>query len=124
MFAYLEPIDPSVQVPVHDYWISLGDATFRLAFRWAERSLSWYLYVYDQDDNALVCGKRLSANWPVLARFIGEAMPQGQIALYDTSEAAESADYESFGNRHKLIFFSASEYADRDSDYSFTVEPV
>lgn len=49
----------------------LDGKTYTLEFEFIERGGFWMLHIGDQDDNPLVCGIKLVADWPLLRRDAG-----------------------------------------------------
>ena len=118
----LPPIEPEEQQPAYDYQIALGSLTYRLVFRWRERTGSWYLSVYDSDDSALILNKRLVIDYPLLWRHTGRKPTGGYLILLDTDNAKQECGFQDLGHRCKLCWIPDSEWPEAPaSDISITV---
>ena len=63
----------------------LDGREYLLRFVWSTRESTWYLNIYDQDENPIALGVRLVVNWPLLRRFRDPRLPPGLLFLVDMS---------------------------------------
>jgi len=112
------------QVPEYDYTIQLGDDTFRVVLRYAERTDRWYLYLYDAADEPLLLGKRLSIDTPLLETYQIPGLPPGDIAIWDTSDSGVECGYEDLGRRCHLVYLEPADLADPTAAAAITIEVV
>jgi hypothetical protein len=105
----LDPNDPTDQLYVYDYTTTLDEVTYRLRLTWKTRQEGWYLDLYDADENALLLGKRLAGDTPLLQRYQISGLPPWEIMVVDTEGGGIEPTFESLGKRHLLYYFSEAE---------------
>ncbi len=126
MAIQLPPFDDGTErVPVYDYTILLEGVLYRFVIRYGgERIDRWYMDIYDADDNALLLGKKLSVNTPLLEQYEIEGLPPGEIALVDMSGAEQECGFDDLGVRCELAYILESEIpADPPLEVSITAAP-
>lgn len=91
--------------------VSIGDTTYRLAFSWNEREGFWYMDISTDDDDPILLGLKLVANWELMRRFADERLPDGQILVLDQSGRDEDPGRNDLGDRVILVFATNDEIA-------------
>jgi hypothetical protein len=109
MATILDPYQPDDQQYVYDYTVELDSATYRVELVWKTRQLGWYLSLYAVDETALLLGKRLSADTPLLRRYQIDGLPPGDLVCIDMEDLGAEPTFESLGKRHLLWYFDESE---------------
>jgi hypothetical protein len=123
MIYWIPPYEPDEVYPVYDHTVDLGDVEYSYTLTYRERQDGWYLDLYDADGEALVTGKRLSIDVPVLWRHVKDGMPSGgQIVVIDTANTGTDPTYEDLGYRVKLAWILEADYPDASVDYGVTIE--
>jgi len=117
----LPPTDLDEQYPIHDYQVDLEGSVYRYVLTYRERQESWYLDLYGSDDSALIMGKRLSINWPILTGHVNAGLPPGQILLLDSSASEAECSYADLGNRCLLVYVPADEIPETSTTYTVSV---
>jgi hypothetical protein len=105
----LDPFEPPEQQYVYDYTIELDGVIYRVVLIWKTRPEGWYLHLYDSDENALLLGKRLATDTPLLERYQIDGLPPGEIACLDSEETDQEPTFESLGRKHLIYYFDESE---------------
>ena len=82
----------------------LGDRTFRLDFAWNQRESSWWLSLYDAEDEPIALGIKIVPRWPLLTMVQDERRPQGEIVALDTTGQDEPPGLRDLGARVLLVF--------------------
>ncbi len=109
----LPPFDDGTErVPTYDYTILLEDVLYRFVLKYRDRLDRWYMDIYDADDNALLLGKKLSVNTPLLEIYQIAGLPPGEIALIDLSGDGPECGFEDLGVRCELVYILESEIPD------------
>lgn len=85
----------------------LDDIELVLLFDWNTRAERWQLSIFDANETVLVQGICLNVDTELLSRFVVDGLPNGKLALYDTSETNTEAGINDLGDRCKLIYQSA-----------------
>jgi len=123
----LTPIEPDDPQPVYDYEVELAGIIFRVVLLWTDRDDSpdprvgkWYLSLFDSDDTALLSGKRLGVDVPVLNRYRG-AFPDGQVMLLDTESEGADPGFDDLGFRHRLVFIPSDKIEAPEPAETFTI---
>ena len=95
----------------------LDGRDFILRFQFNQRLCRWYVGIYDNEDNPLVLGLRLSVNFPLarVARNTDPRFPQGGLLMIDleaeNNQLARDACFKCLGDRQILMYFEADEIA-------------
>ena len=118
-----EPISPPESQPMYEYLAVLGGRTFRYRLRWMDRPESWYLTLWDSQEQLLLDGQRVQVDWAPLWRFAGEEWPPGLLMLIDTEDLGEECSYEDMGRRCQLIYADAEELVG-DEDLGIRIDQV
>jgi hypothetical protein len=89
--------------------IELGGIFYSIRIRWNTRSESWFLHVFDADDNPLITGKRLVPNYPLTD--IHSDRFKGELIVLDKQNDLTDADitYDNLGTRFLLIYLTEEE---------------
>lgn len=98
-------------VPHFTQQVILDGETFTLRCHYNEREDSWYLDLLDVEQNPIVCGRKLVADWPLLHRSRHESLPPGQLYMVDVSEVGEDPSLDDIGSRVILIYADEEELA-------------
>ncbi len=85
----------------------IDGATYIFEFEWNERAQSWFLHLANQDNEPLVSGVRIIADWPLLHRDTGVFL--GQLIAIDTTGKGESPAFQDLGERVKLVYIQQVE---------------
>lgn len=97
-----------------DQLTQLEGRQYLLRFTWSARESSWYLRIYDQDQNPIALGIRLVVGWPLLRRFRDPRLPPGILFVGDTSETDQeiSQPAELLPNGRCPLMYATSDDAD------------
>jgi hypothetical protein len=95
-------VDP--EVTAYEQHVDLEGRTYLLKFDYGQRDDSWYLSLYDQDEDPLVCGKRVAIGIPLLRGEVDSRLPPGILMAVDTTETGQEAGLEDLGARVKLVY--------------------
>jgi hypothetical protein len=102
MIYTLPPIhkdDDYIQYPIYDYKVDLDGDEYRIFLHWRERNRSWFVSIFDGDDEAIVRSRRLAIN-----AMIHQSLPG--LMLLDTSDSSTECDYHDLGRRCKMTYMS------------------
>jgi len=66
--------------------VTLDDRDYTLSLEWSQREAKWYLALADQDENPILRGIKVVADYPLLTLAKWDARcPPGQLIANDTS---------------------------------------
>jgi hypothetical protein len=66
--------------------VTLDGAEFVITLSWSQREAKWYLGLLDQDENPILRGVKVVADYPLLTLAHWDARcPTGELVAYDTS---------------------------------------
>lgn len=104
------PIEPSI--PHQRLTTQLSGETYILDARWNARADTWYLDLYDDDEDPIRVGMRV-----VLGALIGnqsadERFPPGFLVAHDTARSGVEAGLDDFGDRVLLLYITVEEADD------------
>lgn len=84
---------------------TLGGSEFTLSFSWSQRDGAWRLTVSDLNGDAIVSGRRVNADWPLLGDVIDPRRPLGELMAVDTTGARDvDPGFADLGDRFALMF--------------------
>jgi len=112
------------QAPVYDYTITLSEVEYRVVLVYRKRGDRWYLYLYDADGVALLLGKKLSVDVPLLETYHIAGLPPGELALWDTANSDTECGELDLGTRCLLIYIEPDELVDPRTGDDITIEAV
>lgn len=96
-------------LPAYRYRIELDGTTYVLDYVYNERMAKWLVQVEDEEGNVLVAHVPIIVNWPILARFADQAMPDGDIAAYDSSGENQNPGRFDLGARVRMVYREAED---------------
>ena len=91
-----------------EYVIDLDGADWVLRFRWSSRFDTWYLDVFDADEQPVALGVRLVLGVDLLATYPG-AKPAGMLAVITLDKTPTDPGFGSFDRGHRLVYFEAAD---------------
>lgn len=109
MAALLIPTSPGT--PYFTQKTRLDGRDFILKFSYNQREERYYLSIYDEQEEPLLMGLKLVANWPLLRRYRwNPALPPGEIWVMDlTGEGTPpTLDELGEGRRCELTYLEAT----------------
>jgi len=86
---------------------TLDGVRFILNFHWNSVSGSWFMSVSDIDGEPIISGRRMSANWSMLARSADSRRPAGELIVIDTSGSGVDPSFDELGERVLLSYLEA-----------------
>jgi len=111
MSVLLIPTTP--EVPFQTSRITLEGREYNLDLRWNQREERWYLSIFDEGNAALLLGRKLIANWPLLRyyRDYGTGLPQGELMAMDLTGDGSPPGLKDLGAglRVELTYFTSDE---------------
>jgi hypothetical protein len=87
----------------------LEDDTYILDFYYNSRLGRWHVSISDADENPVLMGVPLNINYNILQRFRMTALPPGLMMLFDSTDAFNEADDETFADTALLLYQESSE---------------
>ncbi len=103
-----EPIEIPVALdtPLFTQRITLDGQEYILRFDWNGREGRWYLDIGDVDENWIVTGLKIVANWPLTRRCVDIRKPPGDLYAVDfSSQRGEPPILPELGRRVRLLYF-------------------
>lgn len=95
----------------HEFSIELDSVVFLLRLYFNTRDAFWYLDVRKEDGTAIYLGRRLTVEFPVMARIQDANKPAGEFALIDLRSQDIEAAFDTLGVDNPLIYLDAAETA-------------
>lgn len=90
----------------YDFTTTLDGKNYRFELLWNEREEAWYLSLFDQLDAALMTGKKLVPDFPLLFRLADRRRPPGELTLVDTGGNNALPTFRDLGRRHVLMYLT------------------
>jgi hypothetical protein len=105
-------IDTSTDPEVFAYeqFVDLEQRTYLFRLDCNERDESWSISIYDQDEEPLVCGKRVAIGIPLLRGEVDSRLPQGILMAVDVTEQHGEAGVADLGGRVKLTYTEVASF--------------
>lgn len=105
-------IDVDSTLTYYDELTQLESLEYLLEFVWSTRESSWYLNIYDQDENSLAVGIKLLLNVDLLRRFPDPRLPPGKLICVDQgSTALDIAASTDLGSSVLLMYVTSDDVA-------------
>ncbi len=101
------PID--TDAPHFTQTTALDGVDFRFEFRFNEREQRFYMDLRDVDDDPILVGVKLVADWDALRYLVDPRRPQGTIMIVDSQGEGRAARLGDLGRRIKLIYLTAED---------------
>jgi hypothetical protein len=92
------------ETTAYEQFVDFEGRTYLLKFDYGQRDDAWYLSIYDQDEDPIVCGKRVSIGVSLLRGEVDSRLPRGILMAVDTTEQHGEAGLEDLGARVKLTY--------------------
>src|SRR5689334_8860857 len=86
----------------------LDGVTYTLGLDWNDRDLRWYVSLLDAEEQVLIPGRKVVADFPLFIRFRRPNLPPGQLLALDTSGAGLAPGLADFGTRVLLLYVPAA----------------
>lgn len=99
-----------VEIPLRsslDYYnldVDLDGRTYTLALRWNSRAEAYFLTVSNADGDVILAGRRVVVSWPLLSKFRGEDVPDGDLACVDRSGVFLDPGRGELGDRVSMLY--------------------
>jgi len=95
-------------------FVQLDGVEYLFRYIWRDRNASWYLNIYDQDENPLALGIRLTVNSVFMRRFRDTRLPSGLLFCADLNAAQPQLAQEisaqtDFGMRVTINYLTADD---------------
>jgi hypothetical protein len=85
--------------------VTLGEQDFTLTLEWIQRESFWYLSLADANEVPILTGRKVVANFPLLARVTDARAPAGELIAVDVSGANADPGRTDLGTRVLLTFW-------------------
>lgn len=89
--------------------IALDGRQYTLALMWNQWASYWSLSLYDSEENPIVLGLRIVANWPLLRFYrYDPRLPDGEIIAHDLTGDGSPPGFDDFGigKRVELTYYA------------------
>lgn len=117
-------VDAVDQSPVYDYTIPLGERTYRVVLTYRGRQDRWYLDLYTVAQEPIVLGTMLAVDVFLLEDLRLPELPEGKLALFDTSGAGLECGWDDLGARCELVYLDPADLPAPAADPDLIVEQV
>jgi hypothetical protein len=88
--------------------VELDGREYVLRFDWSARDESWYLSIYDQDEEPLALSLRMLTGHPILKGQTDPRLPPGQLFVVDTTGSDADPALGNFGAEVALVYEDAA----------------
>lgn len=96
--------------PLYEERVRLEGRDYIFSFDYVGREDRIYLNLFDQDENGLLRGVKIVANWPLLARHrFNAALPLGELIAVDLEQDGAPPTLDDFGTRVRLFYYASDE---------------
>ena len=96
--------------PLYNERVRLEGRDYIFRFDWLGRENRFHLSIYDQDQNPLLLGIKVVANWTLTTRHLFNAgLPPGTLIAMDLEEGGEPPILSDFGTRVRLFYYASDE---------------
>jgi hypothetical protein len=91
--------------------MNLDGRVYSLELAWNQYESSWHLSLFDAEDEPLVLGLRIVANWPLLRYYKADPrLPPGEMFAQDLTGDGSPPAFDDFGQgkRVELTYYAQS----------------
>jgi hypothetical protein len=106
----LLPLQPAVAFARQS--TTLSDRTVIYEARWNARAESWFLDLYDEEEEPIALGLRIVLGTPLGRRSVSPRRLPGFLIAEDLSGARREATFDDLGTRVVVYYFSGAELAE------------
>ena len=102
-------IIPIKNNPNHTLVIELESIIYKLGFQYNVEGAFWAMTIWDEDDNLIIAGIKIVANYPLLSSHKGASLPGGDFycEIADTSASINRTAFSS--GEAKLLYLTQTE---------------
>lgn len=100
--------------PYYEQRVRLDGRDYLLRFAWNQRESRWRLSLFTENDEPIVHGLKLIANWPLLRRYrYDDRVPPGELFVVDWTGDGAPPLLDELGEdkRCQLLYFTPEELA-------------
>lgn len=102
------PVFPGT--PLYQERVRLEARDYIFRFDWAHREQRYYMSIFNQDEEPLLQGVKVLANWPLLARHhFNPGLPPGQLIATSLEQDDTPPTFNDFGTRVQLAYYASDE---------------
>lgn len=88
----------------YSFTIDLDDVTYNLSFEWCDRDSGWYFSISDTNGVALLSGRRVVLDYPLISIYRDPRLPAGTFIALDSTGKGIEAGFTDLGQRVKLFY--------------------
>jgi hypothetical protein len=97
---------PTFTDPLYTQRTILDGKEYLFTFDWQDRSERWYLSIHSINEEPLILGIKIVANWPLLRKFPKDGrIPAGELVAVDFAESGEPPGLLELGTRVQLHYY-------------------
>lgn len=112
MATFVLPV-PAPAPAFFAFTVELDGRAVVVELRWNERAASWFLSLAERGGVALLAGRRVVADAPLVGRLRArDGVPPGELVAVDTGGRGEDPDRADLGTRVQLIYIEAADLAE------------
>lgn len=102
-------IPTSTDLTHYDMQVVLDGTTYTLELRWNTRASAWFMHIFTEAGDPIVCGVRVVVDQPLGARTRDARRPSGFMFAVDTSGKHVDPTIDDLGERVQIIYLTAAE---------------
>lgn len=95
----LTPDDPDFT-----FQVELEGRTYGFRFLWNDASEAWYMSLYDEADNPIAAGVKLTVDYDMLGRLALDSLPPGVLFAKDSLGQEQDPGRDDLGVRVQLYY--------------------
>lgn len=103
----LLPVEPGLAR--YNFQCDLDNVSFKFSFEWNDRDSGWYMSIADVNGVALLSGRRVVLNYPLINLYRDSNLPLGSITAFDSTGTDTEPGYSDLGDRVYLAYTPFSE---------------
>lgn len=98
--------------PHFEQQVQLDGLTYNLLIHWNEREEAFYMELLDDDNEPIVSGRKMVADWPMLHRSVDARLPAGELLVVDITGNGVDPGLYDLDKRVVLMYFDADSMAE------------
>lgn len=96
--------------PLYQERVRLEDRDYIFRFDWSNREKRFYVSIFDQDEEPLLQGLKVTPNWDLLSRHHSNPIvPSGSLIPVDLESGGVPPTFDDFGVRVRMFYYTSDE---------------
>lgn len=102
-------VPTSTELSSYTQRVTLDGREYFMSFQWNQREAKWYLAIADENEDTIVSGIKVVADFPLTRKVADTRIAPGELLAIDFSQTGQDPGLTDFGERVLLVYVEASD---------------